>query len=366
VVITTYDTVVNDISIVRAVNWSWLVCDEAQALKNPDAGRRAALCEVSSQRTVLMTGTPVETSLLDLWSLADVAVPGILGERAAFQLQFPDSASAARAISVFTDPIVLRRRVADVAADLPERIDKDEPIDLGDELAVEYEAVRQEALRSYAVAGALVASTRLQLFCAHPSLVNKDDTRPLQGANLLDRSELGAELMTPKVERTIELVREAFGNRRKVLIFAIFNYCAEIILRAAHDLPPAFWGVINGSTESSLRQNIVDQFSDYDGPACLVLNPRSAGAGLNITAATVVIHFTQAWNPALEAQASARAHRRGQSSVVNIYRLFYEDTVERVMIDRAARRRRLGESAITDSEVDASDLSRALSIRPEH
>ena len=113
------------------------------------------------------------------------------------------------------------------------------------------------------------------------------------------------------------------------------------------------------------RQAIVDAFTAYAGPACLVLNPKAAGAGLNITAATVVIHYTQAWNPALEAQASARAHRRGQTEPVRIYRLFYEDTVERVMIDRAAWRREMGNDAVPVSTRDANDLQRALTLRPK-
>jgi SNF2 family DNA or RNA helicase len=171
--------------------------------------------------------------------------------------------------------------------------------------------------------------------------------------------------MTPKLERTIALLEEAFLSGRKVLIFAIFNRCGDLIREAGRNLPAALWGAINGSTPQEERQRIVDAFTDYAGPACLVLNPKAAGAGLNITAATIVIHFTQAWNPALEAQASARAHRRGQKEPVTIYRLFYEDTVERVMIDRSEWRRDLGNDAVPISTREQSDLKRALSIRPE-
>ena len=129
-------------------------------------------------------------------------------------------------------------------------------------------------------------------------------------------------------------------------------------------LPSAYWGAINGSTPQEERQQIVEAFSAHEGPGCLVLNPKAAGAGLNITAATVVIHFTQAWNPALEAQASARAHRRGQTEPVTIYRLFYEDTVERVMVDRSRWRRDLGNEAVPVSTRESKDLERALTLRP--
>ena len=170
--------------------------------------------------------------------------------------------------------------------------------------------------------------------------------------------------MTPKLLRTIELVMESFANNRKVLIFANFNACGPIIRSVMRLTASVYWGAINGSTPQEDRQRIVDEFEKHDGDAVLVLNPKAAGAGLNITAATVVIHYTQVWNPALEAQASARAHRRGQKNPVTVYHLYYADTVEQVMMDRSQMRRELGAEAVPTSSDDAADLSRALSISP--
>jgi len=363
VVLSTYDTVVNDISIFAGMTWSWLICDEAQALKNPDSGRRQSVGRIPRQRTIPMTGTPVETSLLDLWSLADLAIPGLLGNREDFEADHPDSEESAKNLARLTDPVVLCRKVRDVAGDLPERIDIDLPLELGDELSRRYDEVLAETLEKYPVAGNLVATGQLQLFCAHPWLQGSGDPERDQDAGI--NPSAGMPLFTPKVERAIAILEEAFRSGRKVLIFAIFNRCGEILREAAQGrLPDAYWGAINGGTPQEERQAIVDAFSCHDGPGCLVLNPKAAGAGLNITAATVVIHFTQAWNPALESQASARAHRRGQTEPVYIYRLFYEDTVERVMIDRSQWRRELGNEAVPVSTRDADDLRRALSIRP--
>ncbi|MCT2560073.1 DEAD/DEAH box helicase [Tsuneonella sp. YG55] len=363
VVLSTYDTVVNDISIFAGMTWSWLICDEAQALKNPDSGRRRSVGRIPRQRTIPMTGTPVETSLLDLWSLADLAIPGLLGSREDFEADHPDSEESAKNLARLTDPVVLCRKVRDVAGDLPERIDIDLPLELGDELSRRYDEVRAETLEKYPVAGNLVATGQLQLFCAHPWLQGSGDPERDQDAGI--NPSAGMPLFTPKVERAIAILEEAFRSGRKVLIFAIFNRCGEILREAAQGrLPDAYWGAINGGTPQEERQAIVDAFSCHDGPGCLVLNPKAAGAGLNITAATVVIHFTQAWNPAFESQASARAHRRGQTEPVYIYRLFYEDTVERVMIDRSQWRRELGNEAVPVSTRDADDLRRALSIRP--
>lgn len=365
VVLATYDTVVNDISIFSGMTWSWLICDEAQALKNPDSGRRKAIASIPRRRTIPMTGTPVETSLLDLWSLSDLAIPGLLGARDDFEHHFPDSEDSARLLARLTDPIVLCRKVRDVANDLPQRLDFEVPLDLGDELSFLYDQVLTDTLAKYPVAGGLVATGQLQLFCAHPWLQGREDKADHNDdASVLRRPDL--PLVTPKIERTIAILDQAFRTGKKVLIFAIFNRCGDIIREAAgNHLPPAFWGAINGSTPGPERQALVDAFTAHQGPACLILNPKAAGAGLNITAATIVIHYTQAWNPALEAQASARAHRRGQTEPVRVYRLFYEGTVERVMIDRSEWRRRMGNEAVPISVREADDLRRALSLRPE-
>lgn len=363
VVITTYDTMVNDAAVLSSLEWSWVICDEAQAVKNPESNRRQALASIPRRYSIPMTGTPVENTLLDLWSLVDLAVPGMLGERSVFEVEYPDTLEAGQGLAQLTDPVVLKRRVADVAGDLPKRIDVDIPVLLDDELARQYELVRQSTLEKYPVAGALVATLQLQLFCAHPWLRSQDDAQDHENADVVASD--AAPLMTPKMERAIALLHEAFINRRKVIVFASYNRIGDLLKRAGPELPAAWWGAINGGTAQEDRQAIVDEFSAFDGPACLVLNPRAAGAGLNITAATIVIHFTPLWNPALEAQASARAHRRGQTEPVTIYRLFYEDTVEQVKIERSAWKSELANETLPVAIRDNEDLTRALKMTPK-
>ncbi|MEA5160719.1 DEAD/DEAH box helicase [Cereibacter johrii] len=364
VVIATYDTMVNDIAIFSAFEWSWVICDEAQAIKNPDSIRRRSIVTIPRRHAVAMTGTPVENTLVDLWSLADFVVPGLLGTRLSFEKTWPDTLEAARDLATVTDPLILKRRVADVAGDLPERIDIDLPLELDGPLVEGYRRTREETLARYPVAGALVATLQLQLFCAHPWLRPSNPEDADGEFAELDRGH-DLPLLTPKLERTLELLREAFRNGRKVLVFALFNRLGDLLREAGTDLPDAFWGAINGSTPQEHRQKIIDDFSAHDGPGCLVLNPKAAGAGLNITAATIVIHMTPVWNPALEAQASARAHRRGQTLPVTVYRLFYEDTVERVMLDRSAWKQELGNETVPTAMRDGADLQRALEITPE-
>ncbi len=253
--------------------------------------------------------------------------------------------------------------MADVAGDLPERIDIDLPIELDETLALQYRSVREETLARYPVAGALVATLQLQLFCAHPWLRVRDPSDEDGEHAELERKDR-ATLMTPKIERLVSILDEAFESGRKVIVFALFNRLGDLFREACAPGNRVFWDAINGSTPQSDRQTIIDRFSTHEGPGCLVLNPKAAGAGLNITAATVVVHYTPVWNPALEEQASARAHRRGQTLPVTVYRLFYEDTVERVMLDRAQWKQELGNEITPVSTRDGDDLKRALSIEP--
>lgn len=363
VVITTYETMVNDISILSSFEWAWVICDEAQAIKNPHSNRRQAIVTIPRRKSIPMTGTPVENTLMDLWSLADFAIPGMLGDRTVFEVEFPDTLEAGQALGRLTDPIILKRRVRDVAADLPDRIDIDLPLELDDGLARHYDDVREATLEKYPVAGALVATLQLQLVCAHPWLRIPDAaTVDWDDAKIAARADL--PLLTPKLDRTVELLREAFANGRKVIVFALFNRIGDLIRTACKDFAGTYWGAINGSTPQEGRQPIIDEFSAHDGAACLILNPKAAGAGLNITAATVVVHFTPVWNPALEAQASARAHRRGQTEPVTVYRLFYKDTVEEVMIERSGWKSDLANETVPVSSRDAQDIRRALAISP--
>jgi SNF2 family DNA or RNA helicase len=308
----------------------------------------------------------MENTLVDLWSLGDLAVPGILGSLHEFTSRYPDTESGASDLSSFIDTIILKRQVKDVASDLPERTDIDIPIDLDDASRNEYIRIKNEVIAEYGAAGRLVAVGQLALFCAHPWL-RQAVPQPID-FDTQDELDMNTPfpLVTEKVELCISLLHEAFLHKRKVLVFASFNHCAEILEKAATklDMPSAYWNTINGSTPADDRQVIIDEYSNHSGPAVLVMNPRAAGAGLNITAATIVIHYTQNWNPALEMQASARAHRRGQAMPVTIYRLYYQGTVEETMVERSRWKRELGDLAVPLSTRDDEDFSNALSLSP--
>ena len=306
----------------------------------------------------------METSLTDLWSLVDLSIEGLLGNQAEFESTYQNDIDSAQELTRYVDALILRRRVIDVASDLPERRDISLPVELPAELADLYEQVRVDALEEFEKSGALVASTRLELLTAHPWILDHSpESKFWQSLNPMSLQP-NSEGLTPKLEMTLKLLEGAFSTGKKVLLFARYNRVFPIVSALLSGKDNVYLNQINGGTSPDDRQAIVDAFSDFAGPALLVLNPKAAGAGLNITAATVVIHYTQYWNPALDMQASARAHRRGQTEPITVYRIFYVDTIDEVMLERAATRRELGETILEVAGVDNSEIERALSVSP--
>ena len=355
VTITSYDTVVRDGSMFLMIDWRIVVLVEAQAIKNPDTRRAQAVRQLRRRSGIAVTGTPVENRLRDLWSLVDFAVPGLLGDIGSFEQRFQDDVDGAAALEPLVTPIMLRRLVSEVAQDLPPRINIPQALALTENEAAAYEQIRLDTLAEYGGAATLVALTRLRMFCAHPMLLD-DATWPIERA-----------LGFSKLARLFEIVDEVFASRQKLLVFTSYNRVAAMIADIIRLRYGAMAATINGETPVTDRQTIVDRFSDEVGPALLALNPRAAGAGLNITAATHVVHYNLEWNPAVEDQASARAHRRGQTRPVTVHRLFFGDSVEEVVNDRLSRKRELSGAAVVGVEgtdADIADIGRALRASP--
>ncbi|RQS89544.1 ATP-dependent helicase [Burkholderia contaminans] len=353
VVITSYDTAIRDEVLLSNISWEMIALDEAQNIKNPEALRTLAIKRLPRRVSIAVTGTPVENRLDDLWSIADFALPGLLGSLSEFKSVFGDSVEDAVALAPIVTPILLRRRVADVARDLPPRINIPQPIDLGSEFAAMYDQVRLQALEEYGPAGGLVATTRLRLFCAHPALV--------------DENSIDKVTDVPKFARLVELLDEIFALNEKALIFTTYQEMIDIFMRhIPKQWPAQFFGFIDGRVAVTDRQPTVDRFLEHPGSGALFLNPKAAGAGLNITAANHVIHFNPEWNPALTDQATARAYRRRQTRPVTVHSLFYADTIEEVIMERASFKRNLASGAVGGhkGDVDASYIARALYISP--
>lgn len=353
VVLVSYDTTIRDEEILNQLHWNVVALDEAQAIKNPDAERSATVKRIPRRVSIAITGTPLENSIDDLWSLSDFVMPGLLGARTAFTSQFGNELEDAARLAPIVAPMLLRRKVQDVAQDLPERIEVPQALRMSLPLAQTYEALRKATLEQFGAAGGLVATTRLRMLCAHPSLVGNWHTDP--------------SVEMPKYERTIELVDEIFSSGEKALVFSTYQAVADLFMSDfPRQFPKGFFDFIDGRVDSAGRQEVVDRFFVHNGYGVLFLNPKAAGSGLNITAANHVIHYNPEWNPALTAQASARAYRRKQLKPVTVHHLFYVQTIEEVIRRAAAFKQDLADEAVTghDGNVDPMTIARALQISP--
>jgi len=356
IIVCSYDTAVRDQGLFGMIEWGFVVLDEAQAIKNPETRRAIAAKGLKRRVAIAVTGTPVENKLADLWSIMDFSCPGLLGSREAFDHTYGDDYQSAEKLETVASPLMLRRRVADVATDLPEKIIIPQPVNMSDAEIGQYDLIRQQIADEYGKSATLISLLRLRQFCTHPLLLEEDEN----GAHI-------SPMQSSKFCRLLEILEEIVLNGEKAIIFTSFISMSDLL---ASELPIRFsipsWQ-IDGRTPVAERQEVVDAFSAVAGSAVLILNPRAAGTGLNITAANHVIHYTLEWNPAVEDQATARAFRRGQTLPVTVHRLFYPDTVEEVINDRLDRKRQLAEVAVVGTEapeVETADIARALQLSP--
>ena len=352
VIVDSYNGVQRWFGVYQMITWDAVILDEAQNIKNPDANRTKTVKELNKKLGIAVTGTPFENHLTDIWSLTDFAIPNYMGTKRDFEKQYSDDENSAYEIEKQLSPIMIRRKVEEVAKDLPERTDIAVPIRMTMDEAKRYDAeLRNVAeLKSFSIS----KMTKLRMFCSHPQVYDNG----YEGIDPYTLSE--------KYQRCCEIVSEIVDNEEKVIIFTTFNEMINILkddLHSRFNVPTLF---INGDVKVADRQPIIDRFSEIEGSAILILNPKAAGAGLNITAANHVIHYNLEWNPALEDQASARAYRRGQEKKVFVYRLHYINTIEEVINDRLELKRTLSDIAVVgnNGEMNSEDVARILTLSP--
>ena len=356
VVLISYSTATSDYSMLTMINWDLVVVDEAQGIKNPDAQRTRSIKGIPRRAAIAISGTPFENHILDVWSIMDYVEPGYLGTKKEFEATYSDDIIGAEKIESSITPLLLRRRVADVAKDLPDRIDIEVPLDMPEREADEYEEFRQAIIAEYDGKNAsLPLLQKLRMFCTHPAIIRE--------------SRMDPTFRSLKYERLCEMLDEISASGEKCLLFTSYTKMFDLIRSDISQRIGIPVLQINGETPVKERQEIVDRFSQIEGPALLVLNPKAAGTGLNLTAATRVIHYNLEWNPAVEDQASARAYRRGQTRKVFVYRLFYKNTVEEIVNERIVKKRDMFDSAIVGTDglqINTEDIVRALMITPKN
>lgn len=356
VVVTSYTTIVSDIHMLNMVNWQLVALDEAQNIKNPYSARTKNCKSLRRERSLAVTGTPFENHVSDIWSLVDFALPNILGPIDKYREEISDDVMGAEKIEPILSPLMIRRLVNDVAKDLPEKIVSTQPIQMSEEECNQYSQYLEQIKNSTDSENInLGMLQKLRIYCTHPLAIEESEY-------WIDPCDCSV-----KYQRFCEIMSEIIERNEKAIVFTSYKKMFSIFTK---DITSRFgvkvWS-INGETPVDERQAIVDTFNKLESSAVLILNPRAAGTGLNITGANHVIHYNLEWNPSLEDQSSARSYRRGQQKTVFIYRLYYEGTVEEVVNDRIERKREIASSAIvgnTGSNQDRDDIIRVLELVP--
>jgi hypothetical protein len=355
IVLTSYQLLARDAAQHHGVEWSAVVLDEAGFIRNPDTQAARAAHRLRAGVRMALTGTPVENSVRDLWSIMQFARPGYLGPREDFRERYELPLAAGGASAVMRRlrrrmaPCLLRRLKQDVARDLPSKIETVLRCELGSGQRELYGGLlREGASRVMAAEHALqkgqarvhmlTALLRLRQACCDPRLLPGDGAK-------------ASGLVSAKMEALAGLLEEIRDGGHAVLIFSAFASMLDLLEETVRSAGMEFCR-LDGRTVD--RAGCVESFQRDPAKRVFLISLKAGGYGLNLTKADTVIHFDPWWNPAVEAQATDRAHRIGQSRPVTVYKLITVGTVEEKILALQARKRGLMEAAI-DDEVPVMD-----------
>ncbi|MDF0375901.1 DEAD/DEAH box helicase [Streptomyces sp. KA12] len=358
-VLTTYGTMRLDTARLAEVSWGMVVADEAQHVKNPHSATARQLRTIGARARVALTGTPVENNLSELWAILDWTTPGLLGRLGTFRTRWASAVesgndpAAAERLASLVRPFLLRRRKSDpgIAPELPPKTETDRAVSLTAEQAGLYEAVVRETLDEisgadgFARRGLIVKlMTALKQICNHPAQYLKEEQPRIAGRS-------------GKVELLDELLDTILSEGAGVLVFTQYVQMARLLERhlAARGVPTQF---LHGGTPIAEREAMVDRFQAGRVPVFL-LSLKAAGTGLNLTRAEHVVHVDRWWNPAVEAQATDRAYRIGQTRPVQVHRLITEGTIEDRIAAMLARKQGLADAVLGGGEAALTELSDA-------
>jgi SNF2 family DNA or RNA helicase len=361
VTVTSYALLRRDIGMLEDVPWDVVVFDEAQQIKNPSSKGARAARSLQSRARVAMTGTPIENRLSELWAILDLTNPGLLGSERRFNERFAvpverwHDPGAADRLKRLVAPFVLRRRKDDpeVAVDLPPKQEITVACSLTREQASLYQAEIERAFATGSLGATaferrgrvLALLTALKQICNHPRQFLRDDGR------LPGRSG--------KLARSTEILSELVDAGDRALVFTQFREMGLLLaehLKQQLGLPEVPF--LHGGVPLAARDTMVNRFQeDDDAPPILLVSLRAGGTGLNLTRATHVLHFDRWWNPAVEDQATDRAHRIGQDRPVTVHTLVTAGTIEDRIAELLDRKGSLADAIVGAGETWITELN---------
>ncbi|MCL2048934.1 MAG: DEAD/DEAH box helicase [Defluviitaleaceae bacterium] len=339
VLITTYDMLKRDIEFYENMEFSYVIADEAQNIKNPTTQAAKSVKQLNGNVRFALTGTPIENTLTELWSIFDFIMPGYLRSHGRFSrmyetpiIKYNDTEKAARLRRQIA-PFVLRRVKKSVLKELPEKNETTLPAELFPEQKKLYQANLLEAIGAFDEMAAnkdtisiLAQLTRLRQICCHPAMFLED---------------FGGE--SGKFALTLEIIQMALDSGHRILLFSQFT---KMLALFKDELTVPFF-YLDGATKSKERMEMVERFNSGERDLFLI-SLKAGGTGLNLTGADVVIHYDPWWNPSVMEQASDRAHRYGQEKPVQVYNIVAKDTIEEKIMELQEKKRGLIDSVITE------------------
>ena len=374
VAVTSFALLRRDVGMLEDVDWDVVVLDEAQQIKNPASKGARAARSLRSKVRVAMTGTPIENRLSELWAIVDVTNPGLLGTQRAFNEHFAapierwhDEAAATR-LRRLVAPFVLRRRKddAEVAVDLPRKQELTVACRLTREQASLYQAAVEDAFRGAGLGmtaferrGRILALlTALKQICNHPAQYLRDVPTRSSTVAEAGRETGGLAGRSGKLARATEILAELVDAGERALVFTQFREMGELLVRhlGSHlGLPEVPF--LHGGVPLRQRDAMVSRFQeDEDAPPVLLVSLRAGGTGLNLTRASHVVHYDRWWNPAVEDQATDRAHRIGQTRTVTVHTLVTAGTLEERIAELLDRKRALADAVVGTGETWITEL----------
>jgi hypothetical protein len=365
VVITSYALAHRDREDLASGKWHRIALDEAQKIKNPSAASSVAIRSLSAPRRLALTGTPIENHLTELWSIMDVLNPGLLGsardfrERFAVPIEKLLDKDRGEHLRRMIRPFVLRRVKTDpeIAGDLPDKIEMKVFCNLTVEQAAMYERATAEMLGQIDAATGirrrgliLAVLTRLKQICDHPALLRSGDEGGNGDDAILDRR-------SGKAERLVEMLEEVLEEGESALVFTQYAQMGKLLQRLLAERFKHEPFYLHGGTPQKQRDEMVAAFQETQSPSIFILSLRAGGLGLNLTAANHVFHFDRWWNPAVENQATDRAHRIGQKRSVQVHKFIAVGTVEERIDRLLTEKTHLAETIVGGGDEWLTDLS---------
>ena len=356
VVLSTYGLLVTEGELLCSRTWTTIVLDEAHSIKNRDTQTSRAAMQLQADFRLLLTGTPLQNHLSEIWNLFQFANPGLLGSYQQFTDRFivpierDHDKGRQQLLRRLLSPFLLRRTKDDVLSELPEKTEITLRVELSPDEQALYDNLRQEAIANLeqgtkSALQTLAEITRLRQAACHPRLVNPQ-----------------LQIPSSKTAAFINLVQELRQSGHRALVFSQFTSHLALI-REALDQQHTDYLYLDGSTTAQERNRLVKQFQTGDVPLFLI-SLKAGGLGLNLTAADYVVHLDPWWNPAIEDQASDRAYRIGQERPVTVYRLIAAGTIEEKIIRLHQNKRSLADALLQEADmfaqISADDVIRLL------